>query len=101
MIELILKKNRFSFYFFPSKIETKLAPHINIFNDINSDTILAKFQLRFDHILTVLAPFLITFLTQLKLKESFDDKINTIFINLECVLPEKEKGIDKYLDKKN
>ena len=27
--------------------------------------------------------------------ESFDDKINTIFINLECVLPEKEKGIDK------
>ena len=27
--------------------------------------------------------------------ESFDDKINTIFMNLECVLPEKEKGIDK------
>ena len=27
--------------------------------------------------------------------ESFDDKINTTFMNLECVLPEKEKGIDK------
>ena len=27
--------------------------------------------------------------------ESFDDKMNTIFMNIECVLPEKEKGIDE------
>ena len=27
--------------------------------------------------------------------ESFDDKTNTIFMNLECVLPEREKRIDK------
>ena len=52
---------------FSSKTETKLASHINTFNSINWDTILAMFWLRFGHILTVLGLFLITFLTRLKL----------------------------------
>ena len=58
----------FRFISVSSKTETKLASHINIFNNIHLETILAKFQLRFGHILTMLVPFLITFLTQLKLK---------------------------------
>ena len=58
----------FQYLFFSSRTETKLASHINIFNNIHSETILTKIWLRFGHILTMLGPFLITFLTQVKLK---------------------------------
>ena len=80
----------FSVSILSSKTERKLASR----NNIHSYTILAKFQL--SHLDRVRAIFdHISNTTKVEgVLESLDDKTNTIFMNLECVLPEKEKGID-------